>query len=640
MPSRQQANRPNRYRFTDEEFLEIYRRPGARYLGIACLFGALGALSFYLIDAIGIGHPLIGGIQSMRLALAGALSSLATFIWFSPRQIAKHYAPIFGGFTSLAVAISAYISYQGHLKDPPLELLYSVDMTLVLCIIVIFGFSRLTSFSTTVLTSSVAVAMIGFLWLLEGTDARQLMRMTTHLSIITACCFSLHLSIQRREWELFLLAKENLRRNKYAAELERAKSAAEDADAAKSRFLANMSHEIRTPMNGVLQILDVVGDHAKDDDRLLIEQGRKSGHALLRILNSILDYSKLSHGAAGVEISAVDIADVCRTVLDLHVAAATTKGIDLRSQLDLPPGGASRVLTDEVKLFEIINNLLSNALKFTQVGYVDLNVQLLLPVPDKFPHAALEIRVRDSGPGISTLDQARVFLPFFQRDAARNPRHGGTGLGLAIVKELAEKLHGRVRVESEEGLGSFFEVRLPVTLSETSSHADARSTSHLPEAERGLTRSSEVTQSEFSGRSLLIVDDNELNAMLASRLMQAMGFEVQLAENGAVALELFAKKRFDLVLMDCQMPVLDGYEATKRIRELEARTSTLRTPVIAITAYTLSGDREKCLASGMDDYLAKPYSVQDLRPKLDRWLGRTVSPTGPIRNPAISKQAL
>jgi CheY-like chemotaxis protein len=380
-----------------------------------------------------------------------------------------------------------------------------------------------------------------------------------------------------------------------------------------------MSHEVRTPMNGVLQILEVVGEHAGPEDRALTEKGRKAGQALLRILNSILDYAKLSHGAATLNPTAIDASEFCRGAIDLHSAAAATKGIELRSRLDLPATGESQVLVDEVKLFEIVNNLVANALKFTRAGFVELGVHLGLASPSQFPKATLHVQVSDSGPGIAQADLDKVFVPFFQVDGGPDRRAGGIGLGLSIVKDLVTALSGEIQVESTLGVGSVFRVTLPVELVERG--AASASAPYLPSS---ATPSDPLLAgpdgSEFAGRRLLLVDDNELNAMLASRLLRTLGFEVTIAENGAVALDAFARGRFDIVLMDCQMPVLDGYAATRHIRELEARTAARHTPVIAITANTLTGDREKCLAAGMDDYLGKPYSVRELRPKLAQWL--------------------
>ena len=516
------------------------------------------------------------------------------------------------------MAVACLASYFRHRDESLPEILRGLDVTLILSTVVMFGFSRMSARWTALVVGIAIAGTLIFLALFEEPSAAQMARVVLQLIIVGVCCFLLRRGIERRERSLFILAKDNLRRNIYAAELERAKLAAEEADAAKSRFLANMSHEVRTPMNGVLQILEMVGEHAGPDDRALIDKGRKAGQALLRIMNSILDYAKLSHGAASLNPTAIDVSEVCQIAIDLHIAAATAKGIELRSRLDLPASGESQVLIDEVKLFEIVNNLVSNALKFTRAGFVELGVHLSLASPSQFPDATLNIRVSDSGPGISQSDQDKVFVPFFQVDGGPDRSAGGIGLGLSIVKDLVAALSGEIRVESTPGVGSVFHVTLPVKLVDVGAVTGEAPALTAPEA--ASPPHPDADASEFAGKRLLLVDDNELNAMLASRLLKTLGFEVTIAENGAVALDAYARGRFDIVLMDCQMPVLDGYAATRHIRELEARTAARRTPVIAITANTLAGDREKCLAAGMDDYLGKPYSVRELRPMLARWV--------------------
>ena len=272
---------------------------------------------------------------------------------------------------------------------------------------------------------------------------------------------------------------------------------------------------------------------------------------------------------------------------------------------------------DEVKLFEIINNLLSNALKFTQEGFIELRVQLNLLDSSEFPGAKLDIWVADSGPGIRAGEEDKIFVPFYQGTCDADQRLEGTGLGLSIVKELVRTLRGEIRVERAAGGGSLFHVSLPIKIAASTCVEGIRPEFDSTDAPRRPVLSD---NGEFGGRRLLLVDDNELNAMLACRVLEALGFEVELAADGGKAVEAFGKRPFDIVLMDCQMPVMDGYAATRAIRKIEQQTSGRRTPVIAITAYTLAGDRDKCLAAGMDDYLGKPYSVKELRPKLVRWL--------------------
>jgi len=280
------------------------------------------------------------------------------------------------------------------------------------------------------------------------------------------------------------------------------------------------------------------------------------------------------------------------------------------------------VLTDEVKLFEIVNNLVSNALKFTEAGHVELRVGLKVPVPGELSQALIDIHVNDTGCGIPSGDLDRIFLPFFQHNCGSQARSSGTGLGLSIVQQLVQVLGGEIVVESAVGQGSSFFVSLPVKVIEAAKP--------IIESDGQFDRIDPPGATAFIGRRILLVDDNELNVMLAARLMEAIGFEVVTAANGQLAVEEVQRAAFDVVLMDCQMPVMDGYDATRAIRALERRLLLRATPIIAVTAYALDYDLEKCLAAGMNDFLAKPYSLADLKPKLMRWLRVAPQPTSAL----------
>jgi signal transduction histidine kinase/ActR/RegA family two-component response regulator len=604
------------------EFRRIYQQPGARYLAVGVALALLTVLTFFGIDLVG-GAPVTAGAQQLRLGLLALLSATLYLTLRRSEFVLGHYTIVTNLAFNAIVLVGIFVSYLAHRADAPVQRASSMDMTMVVAVVVIYGFSRLAAANTAAICIATCAVAIGLLLhSVAAINSAVAFPVFVHLSIVNFSCYVLRQAVESRERELFLAGKENLRRNVYAAELEQAKLAAEEADAAKSRFLANMSHEVRTPMNGVLQMLELLSAGADPAQKALIVKGRNAGEALLRILNNILDYTKLSHQATSVNPSPVRVTDVCRTVIDLHAPAATSRGIELRSRLDVPQDAVT-VMVDEVKLFEIVNNLVSNALKFTRAGFVELQIQLEALGPETLPGAMLHVEVRDSGPGIPEAQQAKVFLPFFQVDSAETRHVGGTGLGLSIVKELVSLMKGRIELTSASGKGSTFHVQLPVRI------ARHGGTDHrLEDAQsRIVPFPSSAHERGIDGGRVLLVEDNEFNVTLPSQVLGSLGFEVIVAQDGAEAVSAFTKLRFVAVLMDCQMPVMDGYAATRRIRELERQSNAARLPIIALTANVFAGDRQRCVEAGMDDYLAKPYSKAELQNVLSRWISvRSIAP--------------
>jgi CheY-like chemotaxis protein len=287
------------------------------------------------------------------------------------------------------------------------------------------------------------------------------------------------------------------------------------------------------------------------------------------------------------------------------------KSIELRTDLELPADGNALVLVDAVKLLEIINNLVANGIKFTEEGHVAFEMKLVRKPEDRLGAAKLNIVVSDSGPGMEPHELRQAFTPFFQ-SASPARSAGGTGLGLAIVKQLVDEMRGDVGAESTVGRGTILRVTVPVervALTVDDKPPTSQSAPPLPAAD-----------GSFRGKRLLLVDDNDLNADLASQILSMLGFQVDVVDSGAAALGRLNAGNYDIVLMDCQMPEMNGYETVQLWRAAEGAAGRPRTPIVAVTAFTLLGDKRKCLESGMDDYLGKPYTAKELSEKLRRWL--------------------
>ncbi|RMG45699.1 MAG: response regulator [Acidobacteria bacterium] len=391
-----------------------------------------------------------------------------------------------------------------------------------------------------------------------------------------------------------------------ARQLEQARAEAEQACRARGRFLANMSHEIRTPMNAVLGMTSLVLEtDLTDEQREYLEIARDSGRALLTLINDILDFSKIEAGKLVLERIPFDPAGLARsTIRTFQIRNARP---DLAIELSLDPDLPPRVMGDPGRLRQVLVNLLGNAVKFTPRGRVTLRVEREAGDPPR-----LRFEVRDTGIGFDESMRERIFDAFVQGDASTTRRYGGTGLGLAISAQLVAMMGGRLDARSRPGHGSSFFFSLPCE--EPAVQADEPAARDLPHPEPARVP-----------RRVLVAEDNRVNQMLVTRALSRRGHRVELAANGQEAVELFARNRYDIVLMDLQMPEMDGFAAAAAIRSLE-RGSGRHTPIVALTAHAMAGDEKRCLEAGMDAYLAKPFDIERLARLVDELTAATPAP--------------
>jgi len=527
-----------------------------------------GQLALALIDGVSLGAMLLGYRISILLARPGTgIQAIAIVDW-------------------LLLALT--VTLQGGLRSPGIA-----------WIVVLAPLLMLAGLKLALVLTAATVALIAGLYVSEVSgwmppyQEVPLAQRAVSATLIT-CLFALAAWCALR-W-----------RTRLGEELKVARDDAFEASRMKDRFIANLNHEIRTPMNALVagaQLLD--GEHMSGRQRALLEAVQHSADHLLALVNDVLDYDRLEAGAVRLDAIEFSLREVAGSAVAMFGAQAEAKQLSL--SLESMEGLPEVWIGDPTRLRQVLCNLLSNAIKFTpQPGRVVLRVRSAAR-PEGGSTLCLE--VVDSGPGISTQVRSRLFQPYGQGDASIARRFGGTGLGLSICKELLRLMGGSIEVESQPGAGSTFRVTVPLVPAN-------------PHRQRPASTEPVDRTNLPADLKVLLVEDDTVNQIVMEAVLRDLGLEVLTADGGKGALDLLEQNAFDVVLMDCHMPDMDGLTTTRHWRAKEAQLQRRRVPVIGVTGEVYAGSREACLEAGMDDYLTKPASRADIEAALARWLSK------------------